>query len=200
MKSIDKITEYHLEIKKSKFICTLIPCNDENQISTLIDQIKQKYSDATHNCVAYIVNQAIKANDDGEPSGTAGLPMLNVLEKQGLENIIAIVTRYFGGIKLGAGGLTRAYSQSVVEALKQANIVEKKLVSLYEITIDYSFSKKMEHLLKTNQIPCIHKEYQDQVTYTCFIENEDFFTFIQDYTNNQYEKKWIKDDYIEIKA
>ena len=100
MKSIEEITEHTLVIKKSEFICTLIPLNDEEKINETIDYYKEKYEDATHNCVAYLVGTKERANDDGEPSGTAGLPMLNVLKKQELSNIIAIVTRYFGGIKL----------------------------------------------------------------------------------------------------
>ena len=198
MKSVREPLEYRLEIKKSKFICNLIPCNHEDDIPLYIETIKEKYPDASHHCVAYIVGSAIRANDDGEPSGTAGMPMLNVLEKQELENIIAIVTRYFGGIKLGAGGLTRAYRQSVADALKEADIVEKELVPLYDITIDYSFSKKMDHLLKVNQIPCINKTYDERITYTCYIKDKSFFDTLQEFTNNQYHKRWLKDDYIEM--
>lgn len=197
MKSVKTISEYKLIIKKSEFICTLIPVNDEKLIDETIQTYKEKYKDATHNCVAYIVGTKERANDDGEPSGTAGLPMLNVLKKQELTNIIAIVTRYFGGIKLGAGGLTRAYSQAVSQALKEAQIVEKHLVDLYDITIDYSFTKKFEHLLKVNNIICINKEYLDKVTYRLYIENHLFFDTIQDLTSNQFEKEFIRKDYIE---
>ena len=179
MKSIKEITEHTLVIKKSEFICTLIPLNDENKINETIGFYKEKYKDATHNCIAYLVGTKERANDDGEPSGTAGLPMLNVLKKQELSNIIAIVTRYFGGIKLGAGGLTRAYSQAVAEALKEANIVEKHLIDVYDVSLDYSFTKKFEHLLKVNAIDCINKEYSDQVTYRLYIDDLSFFDTIQ---------------------
>ena len=175
MKSVNQISEYHLIIKKSEFICTLIPCDDENKVTTIINEYKEKYHDASHNCVAYIVGSSLRANDDGEPSGTAGLPMLNVLQKQELTNIIAIVTRYFGGIKLGAGGLTRAYSQAVSEALKEADIVEKELVDIYD------------------------KDYLDQVTYRCYIRDFSFFDTIQDLTSNQYKKEFIKKEYVKIK-
>lgn len=198
MKSIKESTEYTLIIKKSKFICTLIPCNDENEISSILTLYKEKYFDATHNCVAYIVGRHKKANDDGEPSKTAGMPMLNVLEKQELTNIIAIVTRYYGGIKLGAGGLTRAYTQSVADALKQATIVEKAPVAIYTIIVDYAFTKKMEHLFKVHDILCKHIEYQDKVTYTCYIKDENFFTIIQDLTNNTYQKKYLGEEYLEV--
>ena len=192
MKSIKEITEHTLVIKKSEFICTLIPLNDENKINETIGFYKEKYKDATHNCIAYLVGTKERANDDGEPSGTAGLPMLNVLKKQELSNIIAIVTRYFGGIKLGAGGLTRAYSQAVAEALKEANIVEKHLIDVYDVSLDYSFTKKFEHLLKVNAIDCINKEYSDQVTYRLYIDDLSFFDTIQELTSNRYTKEFIK--------
>ena len=139
-----------------------------------------------------------RANDDNEPSGTAGLPMLDVLEKNDLTNIIAIVTRYFGGIKLGAGGLTRAYRQSVADALKEADIVEKFSVPLYKTTIDYSFTKKFEHLLKVHKIKCINVEYLERVSYSCYLEDEAFFSIIQDLTNNTYKKEYLRNDYIEL--
>lgn len=199
MKSIKEITEHTLIIKKSEFICTLIPLNDENKINETIDFYKEKYKDATHNCVAYLVGTKERANDDGEPSGTAGLPMLNVLKKQELSNIIAIVTRYFGGIKLGAGGLTRAYSQAVAEALKEANIVEKHLIDVYDVSLDYNFTKKFEHLLKVNAIDCINKEYSDQVTYRLYIDDLSFFDTIQELTSNRYTKEFIKKEYVPVK-
>ena len=199
MKSIKEITEHTLVIKKSEFICTLIPLNDENKINETIDFYKEKYKDATHNCVAYLVGAKERANDDGEPSGTAGLPMLNVLKKQELSNIIAIVTRYFGGIKLGAGGLTRAYSQAVAEALKEANIVEKHLIDVYDVSLDYSFTKKFEHLLKVNTIDCINKEYNEQVTYRLYIDDLSFFDTIQELTSNRYTKEFIKKEYVPVK-
>lgn len=198
MKSVREITTYRWTIKKSEFICTLIPCNDEEEIEKIIHKYREKYHDATHNCIAYIVNNQKRANDDNEPSGTAGLPMLDVLEKNNLTNIIAIVTRYFGGIKLGAGGLTRAYRQSVADALKEADIVEKFSVPLYKITIDYSFTKKFEHLLKVHKIKCINVEYLERVSYSCYLEDEAFFSIIQDLTNNTYKKEYLRNDYIEL--
>jgi uncharacterized YigZ family protein len=198
MKSIREITTYSFIIKKSKFICTLIPCDDEHQIQNIIQQHKEIYNDASHNCIAYIINQQERANDDGEPSGTAGLPMLNVLKKQELTNIIAIVTRYYGGINLGAGGLTRAYTQSVADALKLASIVEKFPVALYAITINYSFTKKMDHLLKIHAIHCLNKEYNEDVTYTCYIPDTSFFDILQELTNNTYRKVFIREEYREL--
>ncbi|UTY39933.1 YigZ family protein [Allocoprobacillus halotolerans] len=194
MISVEEYTTHTLVIKKSEFVCHLIPCSQVEQAKALIEQ----YSDpqATHNCVAYIIGPYERAYDDGEPSGTAGMPMLNVLKMQGLSNIIAIVTRYFGGIKLGAGGLTRAYSQSVAQALKEANIVEKEPVDLYEIIIDYTYTRKFEHLLKMHHIKCIDIKYEEQVTYQCYIKQTDFFNHIQELTNNQFKTHKIGTDYM----
>ncbi|WP_249029720.1 YigZ family protein [Tannockella kyphosi] len=198
MKSIRETTENKLIIKKSSFICTLIPCDNPNNANEIIKHHKEKYFDANHNCSAYIVNGHEKANDDGEPSKTAGMPMLNVLQKQELTNIIAIVTRYFGGIKLGAGGLTRAYTQSVAEALKVATIVEKQPINVYQLTLDYTHTRKFEHLCKMNHIMIENIEYLDQVNYVCYIKDETFFDLIQDLTNNQYQRKFIHQVYIEV--
>ena len=145
MRSIKETTTNTIIIKKSEFITTLIPCNDEKEIKDLIELYSK--DDATHNCVAYRVGPLEKADDDGEPSGTAGLPMLNVLQRQKIDNVIAIVTRYFGGIKLGAGGLTRAYTNSVADALKEAEIVDKELVKLYRISVDGSLTVVSNFLL-----------------------------------------------------
>lgn len=195
MISVKDITQHTIIIKKSEFVCHLIPCSDIDKAKDFIEE----YSDpqATHNCVAYIIGPHERANDDGEPSQTAGMPMLNVLKMQGLTNIIAIVTRYFGGIKLGAGGLTRAYTQSVAETLKKADIVEKELVNLYSISLDYSFTRKFEHLLKQNNIKCIHQEYNEQVTYHCYLKDTSFLDLIQDFTSNQFTYDIISQDYIE---
>ena len=195
MKSIKSITTNTITIKKSEFITTLIPCSNEEEIKELLNEYSRK--DATHNCYAYIVGNSIKTSDDGEPSQTAGMPMLNVLEKQELTNIIAIVTRYFGGIKLGTGGLSRAYSQSVSEALKLAKIIETVPATLYEITLDYHYIKKFEHLMKTCHIPCINTDYSDQVTYSCYLINEDFLETVRNMTSNQFSYKKIRQDYIE---
>ena len=145
MRSIKETTTNTIIIKKSEFITTLIPCNDEKEIKDLIELYSK--DDATHNCVAYRVGPLEKADDDGEPSGTAGLPMLNVLQRQKIDNVIAIVTLYFGGIKLGAGGLTRAYTNSVADALKEAEIVDKELVKLYRISVDGSLTVVSNFLL-----------------------------------------------------
>ena len=168
-----------------------------------LKDIKKKYFDSRHNCYAYRIEDEDtiieRASDDGEPSGTAGAPILNILNKMELMNVLVIVTRYFGGIKLGAGGLTRAYSQAVADALKEANIVEKHLIDVYDVSLDYSFTKKFEHLLKVNDIDCINKEYDEQVTYRLYIDDLSFFDTIQDLTSNRYSKEFIKKEYVPVK-
>ncbi len=124
-------------INKSRFICTLQKVASEQEALDFIKATKKEFWDATHNCSAYIVNElAQRSSDDGEPSGTAGIPMLEVLRKNQLEGTAAVVTRYFGGIKLGAGGLVRAYSGSVAGALKECGLAEKVLMGYYSFSYD----------------------------------------------------------------
>ena len=125
VKTIRNQTEFEIVINKSRFIGLLIPISDVEEVPLYLEEARELYPNATHYCYAYIIDQYKKASDDGEPSKTAGMPMLNVLEKNELDHVLAIVIRYFGGIKLGAGGLVRAYSQSVVETLSHADIVTK---------------------------------------------------------------------------
>ncbi|MEG0276301.1 MAG: YigZ family protein [Coprobacillus sp.] len=195
MISIKEYTKHTIIIKKSEFVCHLIPCSDIDKAKELIELYSDK--EANHNCIAYIIGQHERANDDGEPSQTAGMPMLNVLKMQGLTNIIAIVTRYFGGIKLGAGGLTRAYTQSIAETLKEATIVEKELVDLYEISVDYSYTRKIEHLMKQLNIKCIQQEYNEKVSYQCYLKDSHFLDQVQELTSNQFSYQIISSDYIE---
>ena len=122
---IDKNIENEIIIKKSKFITKLYYIDDENEVKDIINSLKKEYKKSTHICYAYIVNRKEKAVDDGEPSHTAGKPILNVLQKKNVTNILCVVIRYFGGIKLGAGGLVRAYTKSASDAFKLINLIEK---------------------------------------------------------------------------
>ena len=188
--------------KKSRFIANVFPVDSEEQALEIVEKTKKQYWDARHNCFAFVIgknNEVQRFSDDGEPQGTAGKPILEVLTKGNIHNTLIIVTRYFGGIKLGAGGLTRAYSQAVADALKEANIVEKHLIDVYDVSLDYSFTKKFEHLLKVNDIDCINKEYDEQVTYRLYIDDLSFFDTIQDLTSNRYSKEFIKKEYVPVK-
>ena len=125
--TIFESTRKEIVIEKSRFICTLSKVHNDAEAQEFIKKIKKQYWDATHNCSAYVIGQnsvAERSNDDEEPSGTAGLPMLEVLRKNSLYDVAAVVTRYFGGVKLGAGGLIRAYTMSVAEAVKKAGLAE----------------------------------------------------------------------------
>lgn len=147
VKSIITNNEKEYIINKSKFITKIYKVTTEKQIVDILDNIKKEYKDSTHICYAYIIDNIKRFNDDGEPGGTAGMPILNVLENNELNYVFAVVIRYFGGIKLGAGGLVRAYSNSVSETLKN-NIKNLEQNIRIEILFDYSNSKKIDFLLK----------------------------------------------------
>lgn len=144
MKKIADTVENTLVIEKSKFITSLYRVNSLKEVEEIIAKTKKKYYDATHNCYAFILDngQIQKCSDDGEPSKTAGWPMLEILKKNELTNVLAITTRYFGGIKLGAGGLIRAYAASVNETLKNACFSKEQVLAIYQIIIDYSTYNK----------------------------------------------------------
>lgn len=165
MKTIKKAVQSEINVKKSQFICSLFPTNTKAESKEIIQKINQQYSDATHNCTAYIVTDGEGFDDDGEPGGTAGKPMINVLRKNELHNVTAIVTRYFGGIKLGAGGLVRAYSKSVMEAVGEAEILEIEEYDVYTITFEYSEIKTADTEVRNNNLEVIDKQYSDKVSY-----------------------------------
>ena len=165
MKTIKKPVQIEINIKKSQFICAIYPTKNKKESKEIIQKINQKYSDATHNCTAYIVGDGEGFDDDGEPGGTAGKPMINVLRKNELHNVTAIVTRYFGGIKLGAGGLVRAYSKSVMEAIGEADIVEIEEYDVYELIFEYSDIKIVDTEVRNNSLETIDKDYSDKVYY-----------------------------------
>ncbi len=158
-------------INKSRFITVLTNINDINEVQNKISQYKKIYKNATHYCTAYIINNHEKCDDDGEPSGTAGLPMLNVLKNNNLTNVLCIVIRYFGGVKLGAGGLVRAYSKSVTEAISKAEIAT--LVNGYFMEIEFSYNniKEIDYLLKNLTIA---KTFQTNITYIFKIPESDY--------------------------
>ena len=165
MKTIKKAVQCEINVKKSQFICSLFPTKTKKESKEIIQKLNEQYGDATHNCTAYIASDGEGFDDDGEPGGTAGKPMINVLRKNELHNVTAVVTRYFGGIKLGAGGLVRAYSKSVMEAVGEAEIVEIEEYEVYEITFEYSNIKTADTEVRNNQLTTINKDYTDKVSY-----------------------------------
>ena len=189
MKTIKEEIRNEIEIKNSRFITLLIPL-ETNNINELLKNIKESYPKATHYCYAYIFGKEQGFSDDGEPSRTAGSPMYNVLEKEELNNILAVTIRYFGGIKLGAGGLVRAYTKSLTEALKQATLQD--LIEAYKvkITFDYKDEKQIHYLL--GESPILEKDYSSTPTYITIIEKNDIEKFYP------YSYKILEDCYKKI--
>ena len=162
-------------IKKSRFICYLARTEDVNAAQKFIETITKKYHDATHNTYAYTLglnDNQVKASDNGEPSGTAGIPELKALQLMNLKNVTAVVTRYFGGTKLGAGGLIRAYSNSVTEAAEKIGVVRCSLQQELNFTISYSNVDSVNHFLQQENIAIVDQTYGTDVTYTIFLDIE----------------------------
>ena len=161
--------------KKSKFIGNLFYVENSEEAEKVINATKKKYFDAKHNCVAYRVVEDEKIierfSDDGEPSGTAGLPLLNILQKNNLVNVVIIVTRYFGGILLGTGGLVRAYQNSLMLALEKSTKINKILGNVLEVTLEYSEFENFKYYCKNNKINIIETKYQENIV--CKIELEE---------------------------
>lgn len=153
MYTISRDYRKEIVIEKSRFICSLKKVHSEAEAQEFIKVVKKEFWDATHNCSAYIVDDlAQRSSDDGEPSGTAGIPMLEVLRKNGLTETAAVVTRYFGGIKLGAGGLVRAYSGSVAGAVKEAGLAQKILLGYYSFLYDVNSVGRILNVLSQQQL------------------------------------------------
>ena len=164
MYSIKENSIWKLEIKNSKFICYLFRINNKDEFNEILNNIKGKYKDATHYCYGYVTKDSQKASDDGEPGGTAGMPILNVINSNNLINTGAIVIRYFGGIKLGAGGLVRAYTKVVNEAIKNNTLVE--LINGINITIEFDYNnlKEIDYILKDSVI--LDKKFDNNIIYS----------------------------------
>lgn len=173
--------ENEIVIQKSRFIAHVKRTPTEEEAQAFIQSIKKRHASATHNCSAYLIGEQDliqKANDDGEPSGTAGVPMLEVLKKRKLKDTTVVVTRYFGGIKLGAGGLIRAYGQSVSEGLNATGIVERKLMTKITTQIDYTLLGKVENEIRTSNYLLDEIAYLENVQVRTLVESgmEDSFT------------------------
>ena len=172
MYCIETNIENTIVIKKSKFITKLYKINDIGDINSILLNVKKIYNNATHICYAYTLNNLEKCFDDGEPCGTAGMPILNVLKKNHLHNVLAIVIRYFGGIKLGAGGLVRAYSSSIINAIKLTKIVDLADGYIINITFNYNNIKNIDNLLKNININ--DKIYDDVISYRLYISQTNY--------------------------
>ena len=196
--------EHEIVIQKSRFIGHVKRTETEEEAQAFIQAIKKKHYQATHNCSAYMIgenNLIQKANDDGEPSGTAGVPMLDVLQKMDLKDTCVVVTRYFGGIKLGAGGLIRAYSSSTSETIKHVGVVKRLLMKEVVVQANYSLLGKVENELRNNQHVIDKIDYADDVTFHVYVpiaDTEDFQTWMTDLTNAQVKLSLGNERHMEI--
>lgn len=204
-KTIHNIGKDEIIINKSRFIGYAKPIENEGEALAFIEEIKSLHKDATHNVYAYVVgddNNIQRYSDDGEPSGTAGIPALEVIKKEDLRNVVVVVTRYFGGIKLGTGGLIRAYTKGAKIGLEAGNIIEKVLFRKVKIRLDYTLYGKVENYLKTNGIITIDTIYDDAVNLFVYADYDDYNSFIgimADLTNGTVIVDDIGEEYLSLK-
>lgn len=205
-RTIKENGRYEIEIKKSKFICFLKRVETEAEAIEFIEEIKKEHWKATHNCSAYTIglnNEIQRANDDGEPSGTAGVPMLEIFLKRELKNVAAVVTRYYGGVKLGAGGLIRAYGGAVNQAVDKIGVVERQLHQMIDVVVNYSQSGQVEHSLREANYMIQDTSYTDMITYHCVIPLEkeaEFKENIANWTSGAAEVAIIQKAWIEVEV
>lgn len=173
--TIQKQIQAEIVEKKSKFIAHLLPVESVEEAEAFVKELKKRYYDARHNCVAYRIveeNKIVeKSNDDGEPSGTAGAPMLTILQKNNLANVVIVVTRYFGGILLGTGGLVRAYSDSLLKAIDESQKIMKCQGSQMQVILEYNEFDRFQYYCKNHDISITNVEYSQYIV--CKIELED---------------------------
>ncbi len=159
----EKVVSF-IEVKKSKFYCILMPCDDEKDIKNCLNQIKKEYPNATHYCYGAVIGGNNRSNDDGEPASTAGKPILEMLKNAQVDDTLAVVVRYFGGTLLGTAGLVKAYGQAAKDALALAAFTKPTKVGNYKLTVDYSLTNKIEYLLKNNAT-VTYRDYGEKVSF-----------------------------------
>ena len=173
-------------IEKSRFIAYAKPVESEEEAIAFIASIKKKHKDATHNVPAYLIgeqNEIQRYNDDGEPSGTAGVPILEMMKKEDLKNLVVVVTRYFGGIKLGTGGLVRAYTKSAKMAIDASQIIFKSKLTQLIFRVDYNLLGKIEYEIEKNNFIIYSKSYMDYVEIVLLVEDESITEIVGQYEN-----------------
>lgn len=179
-KTIYKGGQGEITEKKSRFIATVCPVHSEEEALTFIEKTKKKYWDARHNCYAYIIGEnqtCMRSSDDGEPQGTAGHPMLDVLCGQQIYDVAVVVTRYFGGVLLGTGGLVRAYSSAVQEGLQKSKLIEKHKGIPVWIDTDYTGLGKIQYLTASRQITVLETQYEEKVRLKILLEPDSLKSF-----------------------
>ena len=189
MYSIKENKIYEYEIKKSRFIGLIYKVSNTQDINIILNKVKGLYKDATHYCYSYFLGNDYHFSDDGEPGGTAGLPITEVLKKNNLTNVLLIVVRYFGGIKLGAGGLVRAYTKASVNVINECEIVELIDGYLVEVEAKYEDIKNLDNVLRNMKI--VNKFFNDKVIYQVLITKDDINLI------DKYSYKIVKDLKIE---
>ena len=202
-KTINQNTIYELTEKKSKFICNVFHVESVQEAEDKLNIIRKKYHDARHNCYVYKVveEDAFKASDDGEPSGTAGVPMLNIVNGRNLSNILVVVTRYFGGILLGTGGLVRAYSLATTTALDDSNIIKQEMGLEASFNVEYKELEEVKYHLKNRNIVISGQEYLENVKVFVEGREEDILKLQNEKLLERVELKdfvVLKKKYIEI--
>ena len=188
--------EEQMEIKKSRFITYLHRTESEADAKAFLTAIRRLHPDATHHCYAFIIgehNEIKRSNDDGEPAGTAGVPMLECLDRNHMQDIIAITVRYFGGIKLGAGGLIRAYSKSV----STAQITKKQWMEKYEIRFSYDLIGRIDYYFREHCLEILDKAYDEEVCYTYLCDHDNSADF-QELSNGKFLPRFIERTLIEV--
>ena len=192
--------EEQMEIKKSRFITYLHRTESEADAKAFLTAIRRLHPDATHHCYAFIIgehNEIKRSNDDGEPADTAGVPMLECLDRNHMQDIIAITVRYFGGIKLGAGGLIRAYSKSVSHALSTAQITKKQWMEKYEIRFSYDLIGRIDYYFREHCLEILDKAYDEEVCYTYLCDHDNSADF-QELSNGKFLPRFIERTLIEV--
>lgn len=191
-----------IEIKKSRFLCYVQKVNSEEEAKEYILKIKKEHPNARHHCYAFIIgehNEIQRSNDDGEPGGTAGVPMLECLANRKMQDIVAVTVRYFGGIKLGAGGLIRAYSKSVSNTLDHAILTQKEKLQEYTLSFSYDLVGKLDYYFRSHHIEVCDKQYGENVCYT-FLCKTNIDEDILEITNGNYHPVFQKEVLLDVEA
>lgn len=177
-KTIEKENSAEIVEKKSRFIANIYNVESKEEAEEKIKQIKKKYYDAKHHCFAFSIIEengiTQKSSDDGEPSGTAGAPILNIIKSNNLQNVVIIVTRYFGGILLGTGGLTRAYSEAAGKVVEQSELIQKEPGMEVELEIDYNNNEKFKYYCQKNNVNIIKIEYTENILYKIELNEKEY--------------------------
>lgn len=210
MKTIEKNNVFEEEIKSSKFITHIFKISSIEEANEILAKIRKKYYDATHNCYAYKIGEYEKASDDGEPQKTAGYPILNAINSYGITNVLVVVTRYFGGVLLGTGGLSRAYGGGAKSVIQKCKIISYEEGYLVKTIINYENVDKLNNFLENNGIEVKETKYLEEVIYYIFLRKsmkKKYIEFLEKITNSKIavcyyrmdKKDKLKEEEIKIK-